>query len=141
MHFTKHRAPNHSGLAEIRPTFKESIKGPKMKTVFYPHRVFSLLLPYCCTHIRLEYGLHTGTLQPPTQESCAGLHVLCLLCESRIRTAAFLTCNKTHTFPSTYATIQWISLKEKMHVNSTWLILFSFGLLCLERSNNASVSR
>lgn len=76
MHFTKHRAPNHSGLAGTGPTFKASIKGPTMKTVFYPQGAFSRLLPYCCTHIRLEYGLHTGTLQPPTQESCAGLRVL-----------------------------------------------------------------
>lgn len=41
-------------------------RGPKMKTVSYPHGVFLFLLPHYCTHIRLEYGLHTGTsnLQP-----------------------------------------------------------------------------
>ena len=37
-----------------------------MKTVLYPHGVFSFILPYYCTHIRQEYGSHTGTsnLQP-----------------------------------------------------------------------------
>lgn len=85
--------------------------------------------------------VYTETCQPPAQTSWPSLSVLCFLCESRIRTAAFLTCNKTHTFPKTYATIQWISLKEKLNVISPWLILFSIELLWLQRSNTARYVR